>query len=367
MKVLIFDSTVLEQAPYIKYYERELVAKNIAYNICTWDKYSDAKITTDGCVITIHQKWHLGKRKYFDFISVSRKLKEIIDNGHYTHLILVNTIWAMLLRHTLLSHFRNRYILDVRDYKCETITGYQFFLKDIINNSFFTTISSDGFREFLPKSAKIITNHNITNIKSAFKLPSLCANKKHVSIGFFGYIRYKKENELLIHKMGGNRRFSLFYRGVYAENCRLDKMSEIKYSNVNFGGPFNNDDKPVLYKNVDMIHSIYGNEDLATSTLLPNRLYDAIIFKKPLLVSPHTYLAHVVEKYNLGVSIDLNNPNFMLELNKYIASFDELKFINGAIAFTEIVNMQQMIFFNNSTFPPKKSAVQPIIKGKLLI
>ena len=58
MKVLIFDSTVLEQAPYLKYYERELMARDIAYNICTWDKYNDSPTTKDGVVITISNFAH---------------------------------------------------------------------------------------------------------------------------------------------------------------------------------------------------------------------------------------------------------------------------------------------------------------------
>ena len=346
MKVLIFDSTVLEQAPYLKYYERELIARDIAYNICTWDKYNDSPTTKDGVVITIHSKWHLGKRKYLDFISVSYKLKRIIEDGHYTHLVIVNTILAMLLRNVLLKHFKNRYVLDIRDYKCETLPGYQFFLKEIIDNSFFTTISSDGFRKFLPQSSKIISNHNITNLKSAFKLPSLCENKAHVNIGFFGYIRYKCENEILIRKLGGNNRFSLFYRGIYSESCRIDREQNLKYDNVTYGGPFKNADKPELYKCVDMIHSIYGNEELATSALLPNRLYDAVIFKKPLLASPHTYLAQVVETYNLGVILNPEDPNFMPILNKYVNSFNEQKFLSGSNEFLGLVNSQQKLFLD---------------------
>lgn len=346
MKVLIFDSTVLEQAPYIKYYEQELVDRNIKYNICTWDKYSNAPLSKKGVVITIHSKWHLGKRKYLDFVLLSRKLKKIIADGHYTHLVIVNTIWAMLLRGILLGNFKNRYVLDIRDYKCETLPGYQHFLKSIIDNSFFTTISSDGFRTFLPLSSKIISNHNITNLKLAFESPSLYANKIHVNIGFFGYIRYKNENEVLIRKLGGSDRFSLLYRGVYAESCRIDREQDLKYDNVTYGGPFKNADKPELYKSVDMIHSIYGNEDFATSTPLPNRLYDAVIFKKPLLVSPNTYLAQIVEKYNLGAVINLKDPNIVMTLSNYVNNFNEQKFLAGSDKFLDLVNSQQKLFLD---------------------
>ena len=202
MKVFIFDSTRLEQAPYIAYYEQELKAKHIPYHVCTWDKSTDAPMSVEDTVITIHSKWHLGKRKYLDFIRIARKLKKIIQEGQYTHMVVVNTIWAMLLRSLLLRDFPGRYVIDIRDYKCETKPGYQFFLKALIEKSFFTTVSSDGFRTFLPASSKIISNHNITNMEAIAKRSTLFPHKEHIAIGFFGFIRYKEENEAIIHCIG---------------------------------------------------------------------------------------------------------------------------------------------------------------------
>ena len=202
MKVFIFDSTRLEQAPYIAYYEQELKAKHIPYHVCTWDKSTDAPTSVEDTVITIHSKWHLGKRKYLDFIRIARKLKKIIQEGQYTHIVVVNTIWAMLLRSLLLRDFPGRYVIDIRDYKCETKPGYQFFLKALIEKSFFTTVSSDGFRTFLPASSKIISNHNITNMEAIAKRSTLFPHKEHIAIGFFGFIRYKEENEAIIHCIG---------------------------------------------------------------------------------------------------------------------------------------------------------------------
>lgn len=95
-----------------------------------------------------------------------------------------------------------------------------------------------------------------------------------------------------------------------------------------------------------MIHSIYGNEELATSALLPNRLYDAVIFKKPLLASPHTYLAQVVEKYNLGAVINLKDPNIVMTLSNYINNFNEQKFLAGSDKFLDLVNSQQKLFLD---------------------
>ena len=142
----------------------------------------------------------------------------------------------------------------------------------------------------------------------------------------------------------GGDRFSLLYRGVFSEGCCLDKDPALRFENVVYGGPFQNADKPEMYRSIDLIHSVYGNNDLAKSTLLPNRLYDTVIFKKPLLVSPNTYLAKVVEKYHLGVVIDYREPAFMEKLEAYVDHFDEAEFLAGAEAFARIVDTEQKHF-----------------------
>lgn len=40
MKVLIFDSTTLDKAPYLENYTKVFDAEKIDYDICTWDKYT---------------------------------------------------------------------------------------------------------------------------------------------------------------------------------------------------------------------------------------------------------------------------------------------------------------------------------------
>lgn len=347
MKVLIFDSTALNQAPYMDYYKQVLVNKNIDYKICTWDKYSDGEPIIENNIITIRMKWHKGKRKYYDFFRVASQLQTIIEKGQYTHLVLVNTVWAMLLRRLLLNKFSGKYVIDIRDYKCELAPGYKFFLKKLIDKSFFTTISSGGFRSFLPNSKKIIPNHNITNVENSFVIPTLFPYKKNVRIGFLGYIRYREENEMIIRHISKEKRFSLYYGGVYAKSCPINEDSRLEFSNITYGGSFQNQEKVILYKDIDMIHSVYGSNDIARSTLLPNRLYDAIIFKKPMLVSPNTYLSNIIEKYDLGISIDLYDENFIKKLSDYIDSFSSEKFICGANRYMKQVVDEQELFKKN--------------------
>ena len=42
---------------------------------------------------------------------------------------------------------------------------------------------------------------------------------------------------------------------------------------------------------------------MEVQSALPNRLYDALIFKKPIITTEGTYLTEVVEKYGIGFSL----------------------------------------------------------------
>lgn len=344
MKVLIFDSTTIDKAPYIENYTKIFEEVGVEYDVCSWDKYyGNGAVSKKSGRLTIHKKWHLGKRKLFDFIAVSRILKRIIKDSGYTHLIIVNSIWAILLA-DVLSMFKGKYILDIRDYKCENVLGVKTMLKSIIDNSFFTTISSGGFREFLPESHKIIENHNISNWDCECKEVTLGRNKDSVNIIYMGHVRYFEENKKLINKIKSDSRFSLTYMGSYAVGCNLkDYVS----NNIRFCGKFDNRDKPFLYKNYDIIHSLYGNGHISITSLLPNRLYDAVLFKKPILASKGTYLGEIVEEYKLGVVLDLDDNGFMKDLLRYVDSFDEQDFLNNATEFLSVVKMQQDIYLYN--------------------
>ena len=96
-----------------------------------------------------------------------------------------------------------------------------------------------------------------------------------------------------------------------------------------FKGEFNNKDKPEIYKDIDIINALYGNESLEVQTALPNKLYDAIVFKKPMIVSKGTYLSELVEKYKIGIAVDFKE-NFYEVIEKYINEFNSHEFDKNA-------------------------------------
>lgn len=347
MKVLIFDSTTIDKAPYIENYTNIFDEVGINYDICTWDKYSgNGVVSKKSGLITIHKQWHLGKRKLIDFISVSRIIKRIIKNEGYTHLIIVNSIWAILL-YDVLRKFEGKYILDIRDYKCENVLGVKTLLKSIINDSFFTTISSGGFREFLPESHKIIENHNISNWDCEEKTINLFKEKKIINIVYMGYIRYNIENLLFLNGIKDCCRLFTTYLGIYDIFFNVNESPKLRNKNICWGGKFKNEEKPILYKNYDMILSAYGSNHISTKTLLPNRLYDGILFKKPLIASKDTYLGYLVDEFDIGVTINLFDEKLDEKILEYIRNFDADKFLSGVQNLKYIIQKEQDLYIKS--------------------
>ena len=106
-------------------------------------------------------------------------------------------------------------------------------------------------------------------------------------------------------------------------------------------GKFNNSEKPSLYKQIDFVNAVYGYDTLITTTALPNKLYDCAIFKKPIIVSANTYLAEIVQRYDLGFAFDHKNDNLLDVLNDYLRRFDENTFKKGCDKFLRDVKKEQ--------------------------
>ena len=172
-------------------------------------------------------------------------------------------------------------------------------------------------------------------------------DKEKIVIGYVGGIRYFDINSSLLKQFSNNSKFELFYAGRANLDCDLENFCRInKIYNVRFIGAFNNDEKFNLYKNVDIINAIYGNNSLEVTTALPNRLYDAAILRKPILVSVGTYVAKVVEEYELGLAVDVNK-DVVKVVGDYVKSFDAEKFELNCHKFLNDIKKEQDNFIKH--------------------
>jgi len=162
-----------------------------------------------------------------------------------------------------------------------------------------------------------------------------------LTIGFVGGIRYFDINKKIIDAFANNKMFNLMYVGKKHPGCDLEKYCNVRsIKNVRFLPAYHDEGKPQIYKDIDIINSIYGNSTMEVRTALPNKLYDAVLYKKPILVSKGTFLGEVIGEYNLGLAVD-SLDGIDNALVKYLECFDETLFLNGCEKFLHLVYKEQ--------------------------
>jgi glycosyltransferase involved in cell wall biosynthesis len=330
MKILIVDTVSYDRAPYLKYYEDACKEQNVDYELFLWDRYADGGLEKQGNCFLYHKHCPLGGgklRKILPMYLYRKTLLETIKHNQYTHLILINTLASVMISSYVLKHFNKKYIMDIRDYTYERFKSYKNIVDKLIGESCFTTISSEGFYKFLKKSDNIVKNHNISNVSEQKEKPTLSSMKTN-TIGFVGSVRYERENLELIKALKHNENYVFLYYGQAVSGCHIEeKAREMGAKNIKFFGNFDNNRKANIYDNIDIINSLYGNSSLEVTTAVPNRYYDALLFKKPIIASKGTYLGEMVKNKRLGIVIDVFNDNIERLLNDFVINFDSQNFL----------------------------------------
>ena len=155
--------------PYVDNYEKVLKENNIDYTIINWDrfqiedansefKYRDKKIG--------HQK------NYYDYFKYKKFVLEKLNEIKCDKLIIFGLQLSYFLKNYLLTNYKGKYIVDIRDYN-KIIKIFN--INKLINNSDITVISSPSYKSWLPVSNKYLINHNnkVNNLKELKKCISI--------------------------------------------------------------------------------------------------------------------------------------------------------------------------------------------------
>lgn len=328
-----------QESSFAEYYINAIKKFRLPYDIVYFERYDINRQAEDNEVLFSRYCPTGGSKlkKIGIMIDYMRFINRVAKSDKYYKVIVLTTVPAVMLYETLIKNYKERYILDIRDYTHESNKLYFSMVERLIKSSFMTVLSSKGFLKFLPKSDKYTFTHNIpVNYSTKDRVIDM---NNAIKIGFVGSVRYYEENVVLINQFANNIKYELHYYGNFTSGCDLEKYCRSSgITNVYFHGAFNNDDKPEIYKNIDFINSIYGIKGLETTTAIPNRLYDSAIYRCPIIVSKNTYLAEVVEQYNMGFAVDINKDNVKDILDRYISNYDKETFTKGCDDLLSIVN-----------------------------
>lgn len=205
----------------------------------------------------------------------------------------------------------------------------------IIKRSILTIVTSYGFLKYhqfksTPCNVCLIPNKLDAKILDSPQVTSKKMDIKHLSIGFAGGVRF---HSLLSFAEIISRNFpqhSIYFYGPVsnlpsAQDVELLQILE-KRDNVFFKGPFQSPkDLFGIYSTIDLVLCTYDACYANVKYAEPNKLYESIYFRKPILVTKDVYLADRVEQLGIGYAVDPLNEIELVSWMKNLTEKDILQ------------------------------------------
>ncbi|MCB2287717.1 hypothetical protein LGK99_11570 [Clostridium algidicarnis] len=341
MKVALICPSNMLYMPYVDNYTKIINEIDVEYSIINWDRFKIEKESK-----FVYRDSKIGhQRRFLDYFKYSRFVLNILKKNNYDKIIVFGTQVVFFLKRYLLREYKNKYIIDIRDHN--RIIKY-FNIEKVIDNSTFTVLSSPGYKEWLPKSSKYVINHN-TKTESLNELRevepfdlSIC-NK--ITVGCIGALRDYKINIDLIEALKNNEFIQLNYHGEGDINTDISKyLIENDIDNVNLTGRYAKEEEEALYYKNSIINVLRYNDSINNKTALPNRLYNASIYGKPMIAYKGTYLSEQIEKCNLGLVLS-SFDNIVASIYDYLYEFDKETYNKGRKAFLQNVIRDNEYFY----------------------
>lgn len=287
------------------------------------------------------------------FLKYRKYLRAHIRSNNYHKIIVLTTIPSILIGGFLMKNFKNKYIIDVRDFSYENISLFKFFQKKIFEKSYLVTISSEGFLNFLPKINKYCLSVNLN--KSNLEQQEIFRNKffkrendSVIKIIYIGAISYFDMNVKFLNHFGNNAKYFISYVGHGPSAKKIENYcTENNIKNVGFIQRYLPSEKVNYYKSSDLIFNLYGNDSLLTLYAISNKLYDAASYYLPILVCENTQMEKESVQNGFGFTIDFDDKEITKKLDNWYNNLDKIQFVNNCDEYISSVVEKNSNFENN--------------------
>lgn len=344
-KICIIGTSNIKHISLISLYTRFYEKNGIDYDIIYIDRYGIDEQTGAKQVFKFRLD-NMNSRfgKLSGFIKFRSFVKRKVKENSYDLLITWQSTTAYILSDFLLRKYKKKYIVNIRDYIAENNPLFKCLLSRLVDKSAFTTISSDGFLEFLPAGKYIKVNSINEDLFADIKVHTRVPRIPY-KIGFVGNCRYFKESFRLIDALANDKRFELWYCGT---NSAVIKEYAVKNNieNVYTLDSFAPEETVQLMSRFDIINSAFGSDAFDNRTLMPIRLYTAAAMNLPVLASNNTKVGSVISEYNIGFVVK-SYDSLPDTLADYFVSLDKKELSASCEAFLSVCRKENARFYQN--------------------
>lgn len=135
---------------------------------------------------------------------------------------------------------------------------------------------------------------------------------KTFTIGFIGYVRYKRQLMNLIN-ISQECGIDILIAGEETDGNEIENAAK-NMENIRITKKYDYAAEAAsLYAQCDAIYSVYDADMNNCKVALPNKLYESVYCGLPIIVAKATYLAEVVDQWGVGVAVDHNRTDTLME------------------------------------------------------
>lgn len=297
MKIGVIGFFQLRTMQYLTKYTDVLDDCGVEYDVIHWNREDDdIPPSFKGGHIVFNLKMVTEQpfyKKIVGFLRYGHFMRKTIRQNRYDKLIILTTQTAIPLFDFLLGKYRGKYVYGFYDMTKESKSKvYKKLVKKLLNSAAFVTMSSFGFLPLLGlrKSERIIQAHNTQSPCADSGYQCLLSKKEPVRITYWGIVRQLEFNKKLCDAFGNDKRYCISFHGngYYME---LQEYAEEKdYGNIHFTGRYERRDIPEFVESTDILNCLYENDD-EMKPAMQVKFYDAVKYRKPMLVHAGSYAA----------------------------------------------------------------------------
>lgn len=162
------------------------------------------------------------------------------------------------------------------------------------------------YSRFFTKPHFILENKPLRHILPPRPEKKEASDANIIRIGIVGFFLYKVPYDTLFSVIRARTDVEVHIYGKGRYENLLRSYAEL-LPNVHFHGEYHFfKEIGRIYSGIDILYAVYDTteQSLNNRLALPNKLYEAMYFKVPLIVSEGTYLSEIVASLGIGYAVD---------------------------------------------------------------
>lgn len=322
MKKIVFVVNSITITRCIKRIE-EFIDNGYEVEVFGFDRGGEVYAKSAKYNITIIGKHEISQSYWQRLIVIYRSLKKLFKQFKHQNVLFYYFFFDVAFTARLIC--RSTFIYEESDLPYTGIKNplvrniLRMIDKRMIKQSLLTIMTSEGFIDYHFGERK---PHNIVVVPNRVN-PQLVGMEyhgkeidvNHISFSFVGGFRYNSVLNFadVIANCFPQHSFHVF--GTIQEHEEEFKVLCERHNNIQYHGKFKNPtDLPSVYEQTDIVIATYDATYINAQFAEPNKLYEAIFFRTPIIVSSGTYLARKVKVLGIGYDVNALNKESIKEL-----------------------------------------------------